>query len=129
MHTPDCPPPSSGSGLQAPTTPGCPPPETETPAPTTPGGPPPTTPPGLQPTITIDVMTPLGHIRFTLEVKASDTIDNVKAKIQNQENIMQDQLTLWWDEQRLDVGGQTIGNLGIKHDDIVWLEVSAPRLP
>ena len=77
----------------------------------------------------LNVMTPLGHIRFTLEVKASDTIDSVKAKIQNQEVIMQDQQTLWWNEQRLDVGGQTIGSLGIKHDDIVWLEVSAPRLP
>ena len=74
----------------------------------------------------LNVMTPEGHIRFTLEVKASDTIDNVKAKIQNQENIMQDQLTLWWDEQRLDVGGRSIGDYGIKHGSLVWMEVSTP---
>ena len=124
MHTPECAPPS-GTGLAAPFTPGVPPPTTPPQS-----GPPPTTPPGLLPIIVIDVIDvwcTRGQPRFTLEVKATDTIDNVKAKIQSQENIMQDQQTLWWDEQKLEDGGRAIGDYGVKHGSLVWMDVSAPR--
>ena len=80
----------------------------------------------MLPTITIDVMTPVGDIRFTLDVLTSDTVDNVKAKIHAKVGISQEQQVLWWDEQKLDDGGRCIGDYGIKQGSLVWMEVEKP---
>jgi hypothetical protein len=63
----------------------------------------------------------------TLDVEASDTIAQVKAKIQEAKDIPAALVHLWRPEAGWLAGGRTLSDYGIQHEDIVVLVVHADR--
>ena len=71
--------------------------------------------------IEIDVRTPIGKI-ITLMVKASDTIESVKAKIQKEEGISPSIQRLTAARRRLE-DGHTLADYDIQHKSTICLQL------
>ncbi|CAI8022681.1 Polyubiquitin [Geodia barretti] len=65
---------------------------------------------------------------ITLKVEDSDTIENVKAKIQDKEGIPADQQQLTYDGGQLE-GGQTLSNYSIQEHDVIRILLLTGAFP